>query len=413
MEVLLDRSIELLGAVDLLGGGANAPVPPPLLDYARAVERAVAPFRSHRAVALNAQRDGADPDFFHRQDLLLKRSAPPDLARAACWSSGLGFVERSGEWEPWLAAMRDFARESRFWNIRLAALLKRDLDGLSRHLAHANYQDKIERYTGMPYQGHYRIILSPLCARANGLNRVWTRDDGRREIISVLKPDRRPSEDRAFGDRGMDAVAWHELCHGIMDMTVDLYDYDEKDTPFDLGPGLGHNCRNWLHGIREHLVRAVMLRLIARESGEEAAARQFEREEFSARPHLAAFTARLREYEASREKYPTLAQFYPRLRELFPPPPEHGRPVTAGPFYTARQRSLAAAHLEFLLRKSRDERLLLRREALSRASKTAPEPASVPARPPSVPAPRARAVRGSARTRSKPTRGAGRPSKRR
>ncbi len=199
-----------------------------------------------------------------------------------------------------------------------------------------------------------------------GLNRVWTRDDGRREIASILKPDRRVCGDRAFGYEGLDAVVWHELCHGVMDMTVDLYDHEEKDTPLSLGPGLGHNCRNWLHGIREHLVRAVMLRLIALESGEAAAEKQLALEEFSKQPHLAAFLARLREYEASRRKHPTLADFYPRLREVFPRPPAAGKPVTAGPFYTERQRSLAVAHLDLMLERSRDERLILRRKELSR-----------------------------------------------
>ena len=116
MEVLLDPSIELLGAVDLMGPGANSPVPAPLQEYTRAIVRGCEPFRSHPAVKLNASLDASDPDFFQRWDLLLKRSAPPLLEPQACWSSGASDAERSGTWEPWLAAMRDFARDSRFMN---------------------------------------------------------------------------------------------------------------------------------------------------------------------------------------------------------------------------------------------------------------------------------------------------------
>lgn len=411
--MLLLPSVELLGAADLLGAGAGADFSAPLQEYARAVERACAPYRGHPAVALNAKLDAVDPSFFQRRDLLLKRTPPPELEREACWSSEASDAERSGEWEEWLAAMRDFARATRFSRVfeSAAPLLRADVDGLRRHVAAADYAGAIERYTGLPYRGRYRLAPTPLCARGQGLNRVWTRDDGGREIVSVLKPDRRPSADRAFGDRGIDAIVWHELCHGVMDMTVDLYDYDEKDSPLDLGPGMGHNCRNWLHGIREHLVRAVMLRLIALASGEEESARQFDREEFKARPHLRAFTELLREYEGARGKYPTLAHFYHRLRASFPPPA--GRPVTAGAFLTPAQRELALGQLELLIGACKDERLLRRREALSRLSRTAPEPATGPAGKPGSPATPARAARSKAPPRSKSTRASRPPSKRR
>lgn len=381
MTAALDPAIELLGVVDLLGADGRAPLTGRARDYAASLRRACAPYRSHPAVRLNARLEKSDLDFFQRKTLLLMRSAPPSLEFDPALEAGKGEAERSGAWEPWLAALRDFARASRFAASfgRAARLLKPELDGLNARLAATDYTGRIERYTGLPYLGRYRIVYSPLCARGRSLNRVWTRDDGRHDIVSVLEADPHPGPaDPA--DHSLDAVLWHELGHGVMDMTVNLYDHERRDTPLSLGPRLAGNCRNWLHGMREHLVRAVMLRLIARERGEEAAAKEYRLEEFSAKPHLAAFLAKLREYEASRRRCPNLADFYPRLAAAFPrpaaaalppPPVDDGRDSwhdalrrLAGPFYTPAQRARAVAHLDLMLERSRDVRLVLRRAAL-------------------------------------------------
>lgn len=383
MDVVIDPSIELLGAVDLLGAPKTAALKGPGRDYARALAKACAPFKTHPAVKLNARMHKSDPDFFQRKDLLLMRSAPPELEFDAALDSCRGEAERSGVWEPWLEAMRAFARASRFTAVlgACAPSLSPAVDALRRRMVEDDHAGKIERYTGLPFLGRYRIIVSPLCARGAILNRVWLRDDARHEIVSILDADSCPSEQRPPDDHSLDAVVWHELGHGVMDMTANLYDHEEKDRPFSLGAGLRSNCRNWLHGMREHLVRAVMLRLVALERGEEAASREYRLEEFSRRPHLAAFLSRLREYEASRGRYPALSDFYPRLLEVFPrppasaklkPPSDSGRESwpgalrkLAGPYYTERQRARAVAHLDALLEHSRDERLILRRAALN------------------------------------------------
>ncbi len=343
LEAVLDPAIELLGAVDRLGSGVPEP--------------ACAAFRKHPAVRLNARMHASDPDYFQRKDLLLKRSAPPDMTfDPAMAVTGVSEAERSGAWEPWLAAMRDFARDAKFSSVFSAAARRASpaLRALRARIKKADHVRTLESYAGLPFRGHYRIVVSPAGA-GRGLNRVWVRDDGLHEIVSVMS---------SFDDDGLDAVVWHELGHGVLDMTANLYDHEHRDTPLPLGPGFGHNCRNWLHGMREHFVRAVMIRLIALERGEKAAARQYEAEEFSAKPHLGAFLERLREYEASRRDYPTLADFYPRLAEAFPHPAPADAPPGAGPFQTAAQRARALAHLDRMLERSRDERLLRRRDAL-------------------------------------------------
>ena len=156
----------------------------------------------------------------------------------------------------------------------------------------------------------------------------------------------------------------------MLDLTVNLYDHERQEVPLDLGPALSRNCRNWLHGLREHLVRAVMIRLVALDRGEKAARKQYAEEGFSEKPYLKAFLELLQDYERSRDDFPTLSDFYPRLVAAFPKPassPEVSVAGTLGLFHTPGQRAAALRRLDRLLLRSKDARLLARRAALAKA----------------------------------------------
>lgn len=339
--------------------------------YGRATAKAFAPFQAHPAVKLNATIAKSDPEGSRRKDALMRRSSPPALVFDEAMSANRGDDERSGALEPWLAALRDFTRDSKFLDGFAAreGLLERELAELRERVAKADYIGKLERYTGEAYEGRYTLLASPLCQDGGVLNRVWTRDDGAGEIISLVKLEKSRAGGMTFVDPELDACAWHELAHGVLDLTVNLYDYEQQDTPLDLGPELSRNCRNWLHGLREHLVRAVMLRLIALENGEEAARKIYSDEGFSAKPHLKAFLDQLREYERSRKEYPSLSDFYPRLVEVFPQPAARPGPAADfGASYTPGQRAAALRRLERLLVRSKDARLLARRAALKKVT---------------------------------------------
>lgn len=360
LNVRLDPGIELLGALDLLRGAAK-----PSHPYAAAVLEAFSPFKGHPAVKLNAELAKADREGSRRKDALLRRGAPPALAFDETMSANCGDDERTGALEAWLSALKAFARDARFMDGFAARerLLEPQLSELRARVAKADYIGKLERYAGEPYEGDYTLIASPLCLDGGVLNRVWTRDDGSGVILSLLKLERTRAGGATFVDPELDACVWHELAHGVLDPTAYLYDWERRDAPLDLGPKLARNSRNWLHGLREHLVRAVMLRLIALDSGEKAAKAQYALESFKARPHLKAFVALLEKYEKSRTDYPTLADFYPRLVEAFPEAPR--LPVGEASFAaTGGQRAAALRRVERLLLRSDDPRLVARRAAL-------------------------------------------------
>lgn len=354
----------------MLAPGRKPPFVLPPHAYARAVERSFAPFKAHPAVKLNAMIAKSDPEGSRRKDALMRRSAPPELVFDETMSANRGEDERSGALDDWLAALSGFTRDSGFMDGfgERAGLLDKELAELRARLTKADHIGALERYTGEAYEGRYTLIASPLCQDGGVLNRVWTRDDGAGEIISLVKLEKSRAGGMTFVDPELDACVWHELAHGVLDLTANLYDFEQRDTPLDLGPKLSRNCRSWLHGLREHLVRAVMLRLIELESGEKAAAQIYSEEGFSAKPHLKAFLDRLREYERARKEHPTLSDFYPRLVEVFPRPSARPGPASDfGASFTPGQRAAALRRLERLLVRSKDARLLARRAALTSA----------------------------------------------
>lgn len=369
VEVRLDPGLELLSVLDRLDAARKPAFVLPDHPYARALDEAFSGFRAHPAVKLNAELAARDRDGAERKDALMKRSAPPELAFDETMSANRGESERSGALEPWLAGLRAFARDTRFAR-RLAGcapLLDKELGALRAAVGACDHLGELDAYTGMPYEGTFRILASPLCQHGGVLNRIWSYDDGRGAIACVLPPD--VERGFTFVTAELDACVWHEAAHGSLDLVMNLYDYEERDTPLDLGPRLRGACRSWLHGIREHVVRAVMLRLIASSRGAKEAAKRRADEEYDASPYFGRFLEALEVYEDSRAEYPTFADFYPRLVEIFPKPgprpkADGGTGFAYGPFYTPGQRAAALRALERMLARSPDPRLVERRAAL-------------------------------------------------
>ncbi len=71
--------------------------------------------------------------------------------------------------------------------------------------------------------------------------------------------------------------------------------------------------RDWTTALNEHVLRAQNCRLRRRLSGDEAAEAQLAAEEGQGFRNVRALEAKLAEYEAQRELYPSLADFYPVL----------------------------------------------------------------------------------------------------
>lgn len=74
---------------------------------------------------------------------------------------------------------------------------------------------------------------------------------------------------------------------------------------------------NWPTTVNEHLIRAITVRLTARVISPEAGQRALKTERQHGFLYIDALVDRLVEYEANRDRYPTLESFFPRLISVF------------------------------------------------------------------------------------------------
>lgn len=382
IEVVIDEKLEALGVVQLLSTSTVLPngfkrQPVPIVEDA---ERSLEGLRSHPAVLANAAFDPQRFDFMKRADVLQRLSGFPELAPRH-FIPDMFYEEAGGraKLEAWLGHLRDFAADPRFkaWHARERAALEPDAAAFREAIAKTDYLGLIEDYAGMSYQGRYSIQLAAFFRMGSMVNSVLPGDDGSYEIRSLIGPEPRGGRLDFRPDR-LDPTAWHELAHGLLDTLGELYEDEIKLSEGALAK-LSWGCYGgWNQCVKEHVVRAVMLRLIARQRSDAAAERQLRDEGEKKWPYVRAMTERLKAYEADRARYPTLLDFYPELLAVFPreaapaaaaeaPSGAEARDwvlTAASPFSTEGRRRRALWYLDRSLQGSGSPSLRLKRAAL-------------------------------------------------
>ncbi|MBI3554148.1 MAG: DUF4932 domain-containing protein [Elusimicrobia bacterium] len=389
----LDPRLELASVVELLSADPKAGVPRYATDFRRLpikyvteAERWFAKFRGHPAVRLHAQPRIKGFDFGQRGQGLLRLSPLPEFKPATelsidfltQWTGDRATLDR------WVDTLRDFARESRFLEFfeKKSRLLDPEVTRFKKTIESADYIGKLERYTGLPFEGRYIFYLTPFIGSHAGANVVSRLENGAAHIESVIGP----SDDvaRATGTYYHEELPpriFHEAAHGVLDVVTELYGEDiEAKRPVQ--KEVTKEYRNWMHHVREHMVRTVMIRLVELELGEARAEHVLHHEEDMGLRFLRPMLKRLRDYEKARARYRTLADFYPRLIDVLPKPApgeaaparkpgEDGYPeqdwatATANPFYTQGERTRALWYLDLMLARSKNAGLLLKRAAIN------------------------------------------------
>lgn len=363
ISVTTDARLELVGAAQLLAPegarpeGFSAPDTP----YVRALRKELAGFKGHPAVTINAEPKMLAFKFSDRSQLLLRLSPLPELSERLVVQYSL--IDHAGGAENmrrWLDALRDFAKTARF--IKLFAREARLIEpAAARFRAKEKKQDylgTIEAYTGLPLIGTYSVHLSPFQSPGGVANVVADLADGSMEISSVMGPELR-DDGIDFWSVRTPGTLWHESAHGVIDGLADIF-AESIDRSAAVHAGIGWDCYStWNQCVKEHFVRAVMIRLMAREISDAAAEEQIAFEKESHYPYMRQILEKLKVYEKERARYPTLADYYPQLLEVFPAyyprllttAPDAGRgqassPQTLSPSQRARTRRLATAVIE-------------------------------------------------------------------
>ena len=313
VEFSVDPRFELLGVIQLLDDSRAAPwwFRSRELEYVRAARAHFGRFKGHPAVRLNARIDPQDMSlgFATRLAVLAGCSPPPALEPRA----GTQLDAAVGEW---LESLRTFWRETRFQRFlsKNGRLLEPQVQLLREALEPLDYVRKFEAYTGMPFRGRVRVFWSPFYMPAAG-TRVMREPDGSHELTGIFPIDE-------ASEALETSKLWHELAHAALDPLAEESPQLAAKAP--LLKTIPWGChRNWTSCAQEQVNDAVWTRLLALEEGEAAGgerARRLRDNWFGSYPHVDALAARLKEYERSRARYKTLADFYPRLVNAFPKP---------------------------------------------------------------------------------------------
>lgn len=273
--------------------------------------------------------------------------------------------------EAWLGSLRALAPSARpFLDAERAALAPAVAE-FSARLSSGAFLAALEEYTGLPYPGTHRVHLSAFHSTGAVANVVGERPDGGVDVQSLFGPERAGPALRFWTTR-VPGTLWHEQAHGALDALSELF-AAELDPAAPADPCYGY----WRQCVREHVVRAVMLRLMERRLGPASAAEQRIFERRGGFGLLRALEERLLDYEGARERYPSLVDFFPSALDVFGAAALSERE----PFDPAREPALARARAARLARSARPKardaalrRRLERVEALA-AAKAVPAPA--------------------------------------
>ncbi len=271
--------------------------------------------KGHPAVALTAELDEGGLSYDLRNNVLLRLTDPPGLRPRVplsdWWAEKAGGAARL---DAWIEALSDLSARPAFtaYYAALQSCLAAPLKALQQDVDTRDYAGKLERYTGIAYDGTYRIVASPYFLPGGSVNSVVEQEDGSLALFTIHGPVEDDASGVRFGTAELSGTLWHELSHGDLDPLAWIH-HDQIARSEPLMKKLPFSCYgDWDQCVIEHLVRAVKNRLIALHEGGAAAAADLRAEEKEGFLYLRPLVERLGEYEEDRARYPTLASFYPR-----------------------------------------------------------------------------------------------------
>ncbi len=326
LRVTVDPRMELLAVVQLLSGYEKSHHLITRFDfpYKRAVAEYFSPYKDHRAVTLFATMSAKGFSYDAPPAVMLYLSDPPELRVERPFTNYLemraGGEEKLGKF---LAALRDFARETKFMEFfkEHGGFYSQVVSGVKGLLGDLDVVGVLERYFGMELTQSYTVILVPLfqgnygprVGQADGTDAFYS-ICGNHGVSAVGHP--------LFGSaEGFRHLLWHEFGHSFINPLVEkhreqLAQYASLHKP--IAEAMKQQAYgDWETCVKEHIVRAVTVRLTIRTRGPLVAAGALLSERMLGFAYIGPLCRRLGEYETQRDKYPTFADFCPRLIDVF------------------------------------------------------------------------------------------------
>lgn len=341
LEIGADPRLELYGVVLYLGpfrGLKNAEgviqarvVTPFEFAYKREVDARFGRFKDHPAVKLTGEM--AEQGLFrlgHPPAVMLHLTNPPGLEeRIPVDDFLLKMAGGRNALDAFLAAMREFARDSEFM-----AFFESHRDfyrGLAegyRKNMEWDYVADLEDYYGMR-QSAYHLVLATL-SHPGGFGPSVRTPEGDYEAYAVIGPKQVRNDLPEFGTGdAMRRLCWHEFSHPFVNPMTEarleglrkpLAVLETRNLPAPILERIkaaGMWDTHLLDQAGEYIVRGVTTRLAFRKMGSESGKAALEQEIMQGFTHLETICKRLEVYEANRDTYPELAAFYPQIIAAF------------------------------------------------------------------------------------------------
>lgn len=314
----VDPRIELMGVVQVLAD--YFVVTPYDSKYKQDVIEYFSPYRNHPAVQEFKNLSERGFAFEAVPAVMLCLTDPPELDQRIPFPKSA--IERAGDQQAidrWIENLRDFAQRSqfmRFYNNHTetyAAIVRSTEPHVQKALS------ALQTYSGMALS-RSSIVLG-LLLHDGGFATTLQRPEATQNIV-IIGPTAPVDGIPVFGPASRIAtLTWHEFSHTFVNAltqahwgTLRLYESLYAPIAKQL---TGQGYPDWQTAVNEHIIVAITVRLLAVEQGQEAAARELQKQKDKGFIYVERLVSRLIEFENSRKQYPTLADFFPRLITAF------------------------------------------------------------------------------------------------
>ena len=258
---------------------------------------------------------------------MLYLSDPPELSQMPSFDNqndtyvahAFGGTNKVSEFA---ALLRDFVAKSNYMEFFTTNRSYYDslTSKLSEEMSSIDCIEVLENYFGMN-QNSYNLILSPLLHAGGFGPRVSTRD-GALDIYSIIGPLSSVAGMPMFGT-GLSIFVniWHEFGHSFVNPLTETH-HDRVSRCTHLYEPIQSNMKNmgyssWGNCVNEHVIRAVVVRLVHQELDLEFADELLKTERDRSFAYIDPLCDKLRRYETSRDRYQNFGDFYPELLAAF------------------------------------------------------------------------------------------------
>ena len=326
LQVVVDPRVELLSLLFRLAGNREYNMPK-VPSYAEDADQQFGKFRGHAVVHLaqdlrdthGVSYDAVMSMAIHLTDaeqLNLKLPLRP-------WPDGLDKRWTAPDVRNFLAAARQFVKDSSFQQFveQHRPLYETTVTRMQTLLEKEAHLDWFDAYFGKRPQASFTVALEPL----NGggcYGPHFRASDGREELYCVLGVWRTDEQGLPQFTRDMLPIVVHEFCHSYANPLIERHLGKLKASGDALFEHVAERMRSQAYGsghtlLCESLVRVCVVRYVRQYEGEEAAWRAIQTEKRNGFLWMPEMSDLLGEYEAHRERYPTLEDFSPRLVAFF------------------------------------------------------------------------------------------------